>query len=88
MSGYFVTTLLRVINVTLLQILVLPFRFSDIVNVMSGMSDKISNFLQNFTVFVVAFIMALATNWRLSLAAFSLVPFIAASVLCAVIVSE
>ncbi|KAK2148863.1 hypothetical protein NP493_3121g00002 [Ridgeia piscesae] len=58
---------------------------NDIVNVMSGMSDKISNFLQNFTVFVVAFIMALATNWRLSLAAFSLVPFIAASVLCAVI---
>ncbi|KAK2181043.1 hypothetical protein NP493_412g00010 [Ridgeia piscesae] len=61
---------------------------NDIVNVMSGMSDKISNFLQNFTVFVVAFIMALATNWRLSLAAFSLVPFIAAFVLGAVIVSE
>ncbi|KAK2159081.1 hypothetical protein NP493_1733g00026 [Ridgeia piscesae] len=60
---------------------------NDIVNVMSGMSDKISNFLQNFTVFVVAFIMALATNWRLSLAAFSLVPFIAAFVLGAGIVT-
>ena len=75
-------------NVELLNLLVLPFRFSDIVNVMSGMSDKISNFLLNVTVFVVAFIMALATNWRLSLVAFTLVLFIAASVLGAVIVSE
>ena len=75
-------------NVELLNLLVLPFRFSDIVNVMSGMSDKISNFLLNVTIFVVAFSMALATNWRLFLAAFTLVPFIAASILGAVFVSE
>ncbi|KAK2167994.1 hypothetical protein NP493_1249g00018 [Ridgeia piscesae] len=54
---------------------------NDIVNVASGMSDKVSLFIQSFTIFVASFIMALATNWRLSLAAFTLVPFITASIL-------
>ena len=65
-----------------------PPCFSDIVNVTSGMSDKVCLFIQSFTVFIASCVMTLMTNWRLALVAFCLVPFIAASIFNIVIVSE
>ena len=65
-----------------------PPCFSDIVNVTSGMSDKVCLFIQSFTVFIASCVMALMTNWRLALVAFALVPLITASIVNIVIVSE
>ncbi|KAI0233434.1 Multidrug resistance protein 2 [Lamellibrachia satsuma] len=61
---------------------------NDIVNIESGMSDKVSLFIQHLSVFVVAIIMALATSWRLSLAVLSLTPLTVVSVISIVIVTR
>ena len=56
-------------------------------NVMSGLADKVSLFIEHFSVFTVSFVLALVTNWRLALAVLSLAPVLTGSILTAVLVS-
>ncbi|KAI0228611.1 ATP-dependent translocase ABCB1 [Lamellibrachia satsuma] len=60
---------------------------NDIVNVNSGMSDKVCLFIQHLSVFAVSVVMALVTNWRLTLAVLALLPLMTASMIGAVLVN-
>ncbi|KAK2167990.1 hypothetical protein NP493_1249g00047 [Ridgeia piscesae] len=46
----------------------------DIVNVQSGMSDKVSLFIQGVSVFVISLVMAVWVNWHITLVAFVVLP--------------
>ena len=54
---------------------------------MSGLSDKVSIFIQQFSVFLVAMIMAVVVDWRLSLAVMSVTPLMTGAMIAAVVVS-
>ncbi|KAI0240736.1 ATP-dependent translocase ABCB1, partial [Lamellibrachia satsuma] len=60
---------------------------NDIVNVNCGMSDKVCLFIQHLSVFAVSVVMALVTNWRLTLAVLALLPLLTASIIGAVLIT-
>ena len=61
--------------------------FSNVVNIMSALSDKVSLFIQQFSVFLVAMIMAVVVDWRLSLAVMSITPLMTGAMIATVVVS-
>ncbi|KAK2159079.1 hypothetical protein NP493_1733g00033 [Ridgeia piscesae] len=60
---------------------------NNIVNVRSGMSDKVGFSIQLLSVLIVSFVMAMWINWRLTLAALTFVPIMTAFTIGIVIVT-